>query len=105
MYRGDLAVTDQPRLYFLPSPWTHFLAPALGQRKKQQSPKGRATNRKGHREKHRQKKTETGRAERMERRKTRKKNKKRKAAGLSIGIKTGANPFLLCSLPFFLLAL
>lgn len=34
--RGDLAATDQPRLYFLPSPWTHFLAPGLGQRKKQQ---------------------------------------------------------------------
>ena len=74
--RGDLAATDQPRLYFLPSPWTHFLAPGLGQRKKQQPPRERK-----------------GELERMEggRGEGRKKKKKPTAAGL--GIKTGANPF------------
>lgn len=37
---GDLAAIDQPRLYFLLSPWTHFLAPGLGHRKKQQPREG-----------------------------------------------------------------
>lgn len=45
----DLAATDQPRLYFLPSPWTHFLAKALEQRKKQQPWEGE-TDRKNRRE-------------------------------------------------------
>lgn len=52
--RGDLAVTDQPRLYFLLSPWTHFLAPGIGQRKKQQPPRERDRQRRRERNRERE---------------------------------------------------
>lgn len=79
--RGDLAEIGQPRLYFLPSPWTHFLAPGLGQRKKQRPP----------RERERQKRRED--RDGWERMEGGREGKKKTAAGLCIGIKTGANPF------------
>lgn len=44
----DLA--DQPRLYFLLSPWTHFLALGVGQRKKQQPREGETERKRGWRE-------------------------------------------------------
>lgn len=87
--RGDLAVSDKPRLYFLPSPWTHFLAPGLGQRKKQQPP------RKGEGQKRRNE-TNREQGERESRGdigRKRSGGEKKQQLDSPSELKTGANPF------------